>query len=123
MAQFTLVPSASRGNFTSGTFTVPAGSPAHVKVSLTSPTFPTDPTLTFGLQVEQSFNGGTDWEPWFGSSGSVGGTAGSIGKGGAVNDGLPSQIVQFDGLTRLVRAVMTVNTPFVWGMTAEILAT
>ena len=33
MAQFTLVASAMRGNFTSGTFTVPAGSPAHVGAS------------------------------------------------------------------------------------------
>lgn len=122
MAQFTLLANGLRGNFTSGSFTVPAGSPAHVKVSLTSPTFPIDPTLTFALEVEQSFNGGTDWENWFGST-SEGGTAGSIGKGGVINDGLPAQIVQFDGLTRLVRAVMTVPIPFIWGLTADILPT
>src|SRR2546425_8640089 len=111
MAAITLLPEALRDNTLSPTVDIAAGNPAHVRVAMISSVYGADPTLTFALFVEQSFDGGVIFEPWFGSE-STGGTAGQPAKDGGISDGLSVQVTSFDGIARTIRATVTVNTPF-----------
>lgn len=108
MAVVTILPDAVRGSLVSPSFAVAADSPPFVRLSMTSPTFATDPTLHWDLVGERSFDGGATWQTWFIST--------NVGGGG-----LASQNVHFDGQACLVRANVTVPTPFTWGLTGEIL--
>lgn len=122
MAVVTLLAEALRGNVTTGPLTVPAGQPAHVRIVCTSPTFPTDATLTFELQVDRSVDGGATFNPYFGMGPYAGGLAGTAtGKNGAIVDGLPRQIAQTDGLACVLRVRTLVNKPFIYGITGEAL--
>jgi hypothetical protein len=116
-----VIDQALQGSRGPATFTVPAGQPAFVQFKLTSPDFPTDATLTFALLVEQSFDNGQTWEFWWDMPVSVGGQVGAPGKFGVPGDGLPYKTVSYDGQGRLARVTVTVNKPFTWGLTGNIL--
>lgn len=120
MAAVTIIPSALQGS-RSGTLPVSAGTPGHVRFDMVSPDFPTNAALTFAVNVEQSFDGGTNWAPWFANGVWGGGQGTPALKGGAIWDGLWWTIIQWDGLARLARVTITVNTPFTWGVTATVL--
>jgi len=121
MAVVTILTNALRDSLTSPVFAVPGGGPRHIQLRMTSPTYGADPALSFALQVDQSLDGGAHWEHWFGVT-SQGGSAGQVFRG-VVSDGLADVTASFDGAARQIRAVITVNTPFVWGLTGEVLAT
>jgi hypothetical protein len=118
MPTVTLIPTALHGSM-SAPFNIPTGSPAHIKLNMVSPDFPTNAALFFGVDVQQSFDNGQTFTPWF-SSAAGGGNLGSPGKGGVPSDGLWSQAMQWDGKPRLLQVNLTVPTPFVWGITGTI---
>ena len=100
---------------------MPAGDPAALRIDLVSPDYPTDATLTYDLVVEQSFDDGVTFAPWFSLLGDHGGGLGAPGKFGVPGTGLPQIALSYDGLARLARVTVTVNQPFVWGLTATVL--
>lgn len=108
MAAITLLSNATRGSLVTGIFDVPAGAPKFVQIAITSPTFATDNTLHWDLLVERSLDGGSSWNTYTTST-NVGGF------------GLAIQNVHWDGVACKLRSTITVPTPFVWGLTAEIL--
>lgn len=125
-----VIPQRLQGTFQSATFSVPAGAVTPFEIKLTSPTFPTDATMSIGYLAERSFDAGASWTGWFATppGGSMGGLQGQpVGKFGAIYDGLPAQRVVFDGVACQARITITPavsgvdNTPFVWGMTAQVL--
>lgn len=107
MAVVTILSNATRGSLTSPAMAVPSSAPKYIRVAITSPTFATDPSLVWDLLVEQSFDSGTHWQPWF--------TSTNVGGGG-----LAVQTTWFDGTARQLRATVNVPTPFVWGLTGEV---
>lgn len=121
MAAVTLLAEQLRGNVTAGPLPVNAGVPRHIQIKMTSPVFGTDPGLTFDLQIEQSFDGGVNFVPWFGGS-SQGGSAGTIFRG-VTSDGLAAVTGSFDGQARVIQGRIVTNQPFVYGLTGEALAT
>jgi len=96
-----------------------AGPARSFRLKMTSPTFPTDASLQFQLDVLQRFHAGEEFVNWFGFGLTNGGAAGTVGKDGAVSDGLPVVGASFDGRARRIRVVATVPTAFVWGLTIE----
>lgn len=120
MAIVTILSAALRGN-TSATFPITAGAPRHVRVTMVSPTYPTDPSLTFAFTASRSPDGVQPFVSWFGSGGGTGGGAGVPGKFGVPQDGLWAQICSWEGEACVVRVDIVVGTPFVWGLTAELI--
>ncbi len=121
MAAITLIATALQGS-KSGTVPIPAGNPTSVVIKMVSPDYPTDATLTFSLNVQQSFDGGvnfTDW-PDFHLLNDHGGGLGAPGKFGVPGDGLPQIGVSYDGLARLMKYDITVNRSFTWGLTGTV---
>ncbi len=111
MAAVVLFPEALRGDAQSGSLAFPIHRPGReVQLTLTSPVWAADPTLTFDVLIEQSFDAGATWEAW-----AALGTKGGTGV-------LPFLSVQSDGIPRRVRGTTTVPIAFVWGVTAELLA-
>lgn len=106
MAATVLLPNAVRGNLATSAFAIAAGAPKFLRLALTSPTFATDPSLSWDVVVERSLDSGTTWDPYFTST-NVGGF------------GLAVQNVRWDGVACLLRATITVPTPFTWGLTVE----
>lgn len=108
MAASTVLPNALRGSLTTPAFDVVESTPKFLRLALTSPTFATDPTLSWNLVAEQSLDGGATWNTYF-TSDNVGGF------------GLAVQNVRWDGSACQLRAIITVPTPFTWGLTVEAL--
>lgn len=124
MAAVTLLPIASRGVFTSPPLTIPGGTPGHIQVVLTGTAFPVDPTLTFDFAINRSPDGVQPFEPYYGSGGTQGGRAGTLGGkfGNEIVDGIPRLTVSWDGVGCVVQILCTPSRTFVWGLTAELLA-
>jgi hypothetical protein len=125
MAQgtFTLVAEAVQGQVGPVTRPVPSGSPARVQIVMVSTVFPSDPSLSFDVMVEESFDAGSTWMPASGfPAGTSGGTAGQPVKGG-VSSGLFGVEYAFDGRARVLRITATprrdgVVAAFDWGLNA-----
>lgn len=108
MAATTVLPNAVRGSLSTPGFDIASGTPKFIRVAMTSPTFATDPTLSWDLTVERSFDAGATWDAYFTST-NVGGF------------GLAIQNVHWDGVACQLRANVIVPTPFTWGLTVETL--
>jgi hypothetical protein len=108
VAATTLLATAVRGTTVTPTFSVPAGVPGYVRIALVSPVYATTPGLTWDLLIEQSFDNGASWSTLCTSSNASGSLP------------LPAQMVRYDGTARLVRATVTVPTPFNWGITGDV---
>lgn len=120
-AVVTLLSESVRGSLTSPQFPIAAGSTTHVQIKMISSVFPSDPTLTWDISIIRSIDGGATFNPWYGTSG-VGGLGGlPVGKGGAISDGLAQITFQLDGIAAIIQAIITVNTPFSWGATGQVL--
>lgn len=116
----TIIATALQGSV-SDVFVIPNGNPAHVRFDMVSPSFPTTPGLSFDFVAEESFDNGAHYSPYLHSAFEGGHAGEPIGKFGAIIDGLWHQAVQWDGLARWVRVTITVNTPFVWGLTGVVI--
>src|SRR4051812_48171842 len=103
MAATTLLANAVRGSLQTASFAINAGTPKFIRLAMTSPTFATDPTLSWDVVVERSLDGGTTWDTYF--------TSTNVGGGG-----LAVQNVRWDGVACQLRADITVATPFTWGL-------
>jgi hypothetical protein len=111
MAATTLLPTALRGTTTSPIFNVPNGATGYLQIVMTSPAWAATLGLSWDLVVERSFTGGASWENLC--------TSGNVSGFGAPG---VTQRVALDGRPSQIRATVTVPTPFVWGVSAELLA-